>query len=153
MQETSQTGQSRETDNALADGPATIPLLRRKQCGRLDGTAAGRRKLARPGEPEDNDMDDTPTLAQLLPAYRRHLESLCYADTTIHRYAYEAECFCEFSWRHGRIWPGTIRAPDLEAWQQALADSEQRVLSTIVTRMRGLRAFFSYLACPFGECV
>lgn len=91
-------------------------------------------------------MDDTPTLSELLPAYRRHLDSLCYADTTIRRYAYEAECFCEFSWRHGRIWPATIRAPDLEAWQQALADSEQRVPSTIVTRMRGLRAFFSYLA-------
>ncbi|MEI6211302.1 MAG: hypothetical protein WCR06_06715 [bacterium] len=51
-----------------------------------------------------------------------------------------ASAFAEFSWSRRKIWPETIRVADLEAWQMTLTGS----LSTVVRRMRGLRAFFAY---------
>lgn len=90
-------------------------------------------------------MDPALTLSDLLPAYRQHLCSICYASATIVRYMYEANAFAAFAWHRDRIWPHTVRPPDLEVWQKALVDSGRYELSTVVTRMRGLRAFFSFL--------
>lgn len=91
-------------------------------------------------------MDTVPTLRCLLPRYERHLRSMCYADQTSRHYLHEARVFTEFLWRRHRIWPGTVRARDLEAWQKLLADSDRQSLATVVARMRRLRAFFAYLS-------
>ncbi len=91
-------------------------------------------------------MNTVPTLVSLLPAYRRYLTSLCYAKGTVTRYVSEADAFAQFASHHGRFYPQAVRAVDLETWQKALVVAERYELSTIVTRMRGLRAFFSYLA-------
>lgn len=85
------------------------------------------------------------TLRDLLPRYRRYLDSLRLAKGTVDRYLYEAISFTEYSWRHHRIWPTTIRTGDVEAWEQTLVKSGRYRMTSIVARMRGLRAFFSYM--------
>ncbi len=90
-------------------------------------------------------MSSMHTLPDLLSPYRQHLSSLCYSNATVLRYVREAAAFAEFAWHRDRIWPHTIRPCDLEVWQKSLVDSGRLELSTVVTRMRGLRAFFVFL--------
>lgn len=90
-------------------------------------------------------MDAGLTLCAILPRYERHLLAMRYARATACHYLHEARAFAEFSWHRQLIWPDTIRARDLEFWQKTLIDSGRQSLFTVVTRMRSLRAFFSYL--------
>jgi len=90
-------------------------------------------------------MDDTSTLLDLLPAYRRYLESLCHASGTVNGYVHEARSFSEFMLHRNKFLPNTIRATDLSAWQRAMMNSAHIKLTTLVGRMHQLHAFCRFL--------
>ncbi len=90
-------------------------------------------------------MKQAPTLHSLLPAYRRYLESLCHANSTVNTYVQEARSFSRFASQRSSPCPHTVKVTDLDAWQRAMIGSARIKLTTVVTRMRQLHAFFKYL--------
>lgn len=70
---------------------------------------------------------------------------MCYSRGTVLGYMHEAVVFAEFAEHQHKLRPDSICLQDVEAWQLSLHDACSYKPSSIVTRMRRLRAFFAFL--------
>ena len=90
-------------------------------------------------------MNPCKHMIDLLASYHRYLQALFYAKPTIERYLYEARDFVRYAGHHHKTGLISIQPKDLEAWEQSMVNSGRYQIKSIITRMRGLRAFFRFM--------
>jgi len=90
-------------------------------------------------------MNPCKHMIDLLASYHRYLQALFYAKPTIERYLYEARDFVRYAGHHHKTGLISIQPKDLEAWEQSTVNSGRYQIKSIITRMRGLRAFFRFM--------